>query len=266
MQYYFAKKYKRYAEGGGFFDNPEAVKGAVGIAQTGSGIIDDFNQPDSFGHKSVGAAAASGALAGAAAGTVFGPWGTVIGGVVGGGVGAIKAASGNKKADRMSHDYWGRLQQNQQALSQATLAQNPELAQGHPDGTFYAHGGPLARACGMYAEGGQVTPMNQDGAMDINGPSHEQGGVQLPQQDAEVEGGETMHDNFVFSKRLGFAQEDRRLEKAIGKIQSKGPQTIERTNATDRLGQRRETLKMAQEMYKHNMKNLGLPLPEETDK
>lgn len=262
-EYYFANRYKKYYDGGSTMNSSSTLNAAMGIGNTTGGIIDGFNQPDSFGHKSAGASAASGALKGAAAGSVFPGIGTAIGAVVGAGVGYISAKIGNKKAAQRNAVYQGQVAGMQRDQSQTILAQDPALAEGNNGADYYAQGGPLQNRYRMYVEGGSLKMLNDDGGMEVDGASHENGGVQLPEQDAEVEGGETMHDNFVFSKRLGYAQEDLRLEKAIGKIESKGPQTPERRNSIQRLGERREMLKQAQEYHKQTAAHFGMQLPNE---
>lgn len=259
MNYYFSKKYKKYYDGGNTTNSQSTLNGAMGLANTASGIIDAYNQPDTFGHKSVGATTGSDALKGAALGTTIMPgWGTLIGGVVGAGYGYISSTLGNKKAEGRASMYMGLQKGRQQSMSDAMIAQDPALVQGNQGAGYYAGGGYLTSK--YLAQGGSLSPMNSDGAMEVQGDSHEEGGVQLPEQEAEVEGGETIHDGFVFSKRLGFAQEDKKLEKAIGTIESKGPQTVDRRNSIQRMQERREQLKQSQEMYKHVMEHFGLPL------
>lgn len=109
-------------------------------------------------------------------------------------------------------------------------------------------------------EGGSLTPLSND-SVAINGPSHEAGGVQLPDNGAEVEGGETMKGNFVFSDRLGFADEHKRLASAIGKIQKKGVMTPDRVNSVRRMQERENQLALSQEYLKHILSNGAHPDP-----
>ena len=97
-------------------------------------------------------------------------------------------------------------------------------------------------------EDGTATAMSSTTAQ-INGPSHADGGVQLPASDAEVEGGETTSGNFVFSDKLGYAQLHKPIAKAMGKIEQK-PQTQERTNSLKRLQTQEKALATHQELYK----------------
>lgn len=133
----------------------------------------------------------------------------------------------------------------------------PGNAGGHWDGDTFqpgkgkfmkANGGPLAKSY-MRAQGGSLKQLSYEN-VEVEGPSHENGGVQLPEQNAEVEGNETIHNDFVFSDRLGFADAHRTIAKAIGKIEKKGVMTPERVNAMERLETRQENLKQTQEYFK----------------
>lgn len=117
-----------------------------------------------------------------------------------------------------------------------------------------AMGGPLQQKFDddnialQQAQGGNAQPMSA-GTAEIQGPSHANGGVDLPQSGANVEGGETTSGNFVFSKELGFAQLHKPIAKALGKIEAK-PQSRERVNAINLLKQREQRLAQEQELYK----------------
>lgn len=98
------------------------------------------------------------------------------------------------------------------------------------------------------AKGGTITPLSQNSGK-INGPSHKQGGVDLPEYNAEVEGKESIADDYIFSHQLGFAQKHIPLAKAKGKIEAK-PRTQERVNALARLQAGENRLKQEQELVK----------------
>lgn len=100
--------------------------------------------------------------------------------------------------------------------------------------------------------GGSLTPMASN-SVAVNGNSHAEGGVQLPS--AEVEGGESIADGFVFSKTLGFADMHKPIAKAIGKIEDK-PINPVRRRTLEILKGREQGLAISQELYK---KNLGIP-------
>ena len=101
------------------------------------------------------------------------------------------------------------------------------------------------------AVGGSMQPMSKDTTVAV-GPSHAQGGIELPNQGANVEGGETTSGNFVFSKQLGFAQIHKPIARAQGKIENK-PATAERMEALQRLDERTQQLKSLQEGYKQRL-------------
>jgi hypothetical protein len=98
------------------------------------------------------------------------------------------------------------------------------------------------------AVNGSLVAQSSDGAV-VNGPSHANGGVSLPAKGAEVEGGETIKDDFVYSAQLGFAQKHKPLMKAKGIIEQK-PATPERINALKILEEKENKLALAQEYFK----------------
>jgi hypothetical protein len=99
--------------------------------------------------------------------------------------------------------------------------------------------------------GGQAKPLSSENAV-IKGNSHAEGGVVMPGLDAEVEGGESTLNNFIFSKKLGFADRHIPIAKAKGIIEKK-PRTLERANSLRRLMQREQDLAAEQEDYKQQM-------------
>lgn len=99
--------------------------------------------------------------------------------------------------------------------------------------------------------GGSMLPMSKDTTL-ASGKSHTQGGIELPNLGAELEGGETTSKDYVFSKALGFAQLHKPIARAEGKIQNK-PATAERMKSLELLGERTERLKATQEMVKQQL-------------
>lgn len=116
-----------------------------------------------------------------------------------------------------------------------------------------ALGGSLASnyMSNQMAIGGNLIPTSSS-TTEVKGPSHEQGGVQLPAQKAEVEGGETLAEDYVFSKELGFAKLHKPIAKAKGKIEKK-PATPERVKALELLNKKEERLKATQEYFKQQL-------------
>ena len=84
---------------------------------------------------------------------------------------------------------------------------------------------------------------------EVHGPSHEQGGVLVPGMNAEVEGGETLAGDYVFSDELGFAKLHKPIALAKGKIEKK-PATRERLNTLKLLNEKENNLKLMQEYVK----------------
>lgn len=121
---------------------------------------------------------------------------------------------------------------------------------------IYANGGQTppneVQSDTQQAPGGSLTPMSNN-SFQVNGNSHAEGGVQLP--NAEVEGGESIANGFVFSKTLGFAQLHKPIAKAIGKVEDK-PMNPIRRRTLEILQGREQGLAISQEMFK---KNLGIP-------
>jgi len=104
---------------------------------------------------------------------------------------------------------------------------------------------PLARA---YMSGGKAKALSSDNA-ELQGNSHAEGGIDIPDTGAEVEGGETTKGNYVFSKKLGFAAVHKPLAVAKGKIEKKPP-TAERVSSIKRLNMRENELATLQENFK----------------
>ena len=104
------------------------------------------------------------------------------------------------------------------------------------------------------AMGGQVQPMSSQDVK-FNGPSHANGGIKLPKQGVEVEGGETANKGFVFSKKLGYAQKHEAMAKKMGKAEQRPDDPIN-TNTRNLMAKKIEKLKVAQEAHKASM---GMP-------
>lgn len=292
--YKLAANYQKYRyDAGGQMDmSTGRVNSAMGIPMAASGVVDSIYQPDQYGAKPIGASVASGALKGASMGASMGAVAGPIGAGVGAAAGAIAGAAygyfsgkaGNRRAERMQSEMTRARDQQNGARSAAAISADPSLVYGHQFGSNYAMGGQIETAGGTTltpgqrkgtrsrplaenylsrftkADGGSLSPMSSD-TVAINGPAHEQGGVDLPGSNAEVEGGETMKGDFVFSDRLGFADEHKRLARAIGKVQDKGVMTPEKVNAIHRMQGREQTLALSQEFFKHIASGGQLPDP-----
>lgn len=286
------KKYKRFDAGGGMNTNSTSLSAGMGIAQNATGIVDGMFGQDQFGRKPMGVDVASDAVKGASMGMAAGPYGAAAGALVGAGVGFFTNRAEKRKNDALQAQYQSQQDAMMRRRSEATIASNPSLVYGHQYGSFYAMGGQMETANGVVVrpedkvqtvgaraksrpltenyltratkvDGGSLSPLSSD-SVAVNGPSHAQGGVQLSDQQAEVEGGETMKGNFVFSDQLGFAKEHKRLASAIGRIQAKEVQTPERVNSIRRMQDREKTLALSQEYMKHIMYGTPDPTQQQT--
>lgn len=105
--------------------------------------------------------------------------------------------------------------------------------------------------------GGNIVPLTNEDSY-VQGRSHAEGGVKIPSQKVELEGKETMNNDFVFSKQLGFA--DRHLDlvnrkQKLEEKKSKFPD-LDIDKSIAHINNRIEGLKVEQETLKHN---LGIP-------
>ncbi len=241
----------------------------AGIANAGSGIIngvvENVSRKDPLtGRSSVGSHVVKGASSGAAAGTQILPgWGTLIGAVVGAAAGWIGGGAAKRKARAaQSEQVWSNTAQDA-SYSNSLVAGNPSLVSGNRNASYYANGGamtkfantgtemnaPLAR---MFMNGGSAKPLSSTNT-ELVGRSHSNGGIDIPELNTEVEGGETTNGNYVFSKKLGFAELHKPIAKAKGVIETK-PATAERINALQLLGKKEQDLALAQEYLKKKLK------------
>lgn len=97
--------------------------------------------------------------------------------------------------------------------------------------------------------GGRLKPLSST-AVDVIGPSHAKGGMLIGNN--EVEGGETIDNGYVFSKRLGFADVHRDLAKAIAAVEKK-PYSKAASNTYNRLTDRVKALIHTQEFVKAHL-------------
>lgn len=213
--------------------------------------VDSLDPGNAYGRQHTATTALKGALSGAAAGTSIMPGiGTLAGGAVGALTGFISGNQARKQEEAMRFNQSLMERDQQLKRSAAVIAADPALVTGNRGAEFYAHGGQLKKSYynSVKAVGGSLRPLSSNSA-EVVGPSHQQGGVDLPQYNSEVEGGETLQGDYVFSDRLGFARRHRQLAKAIGKIEEK-PATPDRINSLRRLHQSVENLKALQEQIR----------------
>lgn len=225
--------------------NADQASGAInalgslyGIA--GSALDSKKGKPTLVGGYMKGAG--KGMAMGAQLGSAFGPVGTGIGAAAGMAIGGISGAVGaNKEQERIRI---ARLTEHRLGLqNESTTLQDDGEGEGL---SYYRNGGVLKRA--LQVHGGKFKSLNSM-AVKVEGNSHEDGGVAVPGQAAEVEGGETISGDYVFSDRLGFAKSHETLMRPLGKIEAKAP-TRERVNSIKDILRRENELKQKQELVK----------------
>lgn len=241
-----------------------AASGVAGIANE---LIDSSGKGDPLtGRKSVGSYAAKGAISGAATGTSILPgWGTLIGGVIGGVAGWITGGSKKRKARKAMGNEINANRTEAINYSASLAARDPSLYEGNGAADYYGkYGGSMTKfgmggttemsspLAAMYMSGGKAKSLSSDNA-ELVGRSHKQGGIHIPEMNAEVEGGETTIGDYVFSKKLGFADIHKPIAKAKGKIEAK-PATAERVNSLRRLKDEEQSMMLAQEYFKSKLK------------
>lgn len=183
----------------------------------------------------------------------LGPIGGIVGAFIGGGIGIFQGNKMDKKEkERHAKDdaaYREMVGQEQQI--------NSYMSQDYFNNTrnnqMYATGGPLMSSfmAKQATPGGSLSKLSEE-STEVQGQTHEEGGVQLPSQGAEVEKGETISDGYVFSKELGFAKLHKPIAKSIGKIEEK-PATAERITSLHLLKEKEKGLKLSQEFLKRQL-------------
>lgn len=245
-------RYKKYAFGA----KMSATELANGIGGAGAFIgsmADSLGPANTYGKKSMASNLLSGAGNGVAAGAAFGPWGAAIGGAAGLVGGLINNSKQKSIADNLAGQDTRNKAQQEQQYTTARMAADPTSFYGSTGALlqgYYATGGPL-NVANQQTKGGTATPLNS-GAAEFNGPSHAEGGIQIPGMQAEVEGGETTNGDYVFSKQLGFAKLHKPIATAIGKIESK-TLSPERLNSLKLLRDKENQLKLSQEYVRHTL-------------
>lgn len=236
---------------------------AGGVASLGTGLIDSVVQGDPLtGRKSIGSSIGSGALQGAATGTSILPgWGTLIGAVVGAAAGWIGGGAKRRKARAALANDVNMGKMNAQNYSAAQVAADPSLVEGYRNAGYYgkyggkitqfAHTGTSVSApmASMFMNGGRAKSLSSETA-ELVGRLHSKGGIDIPSMNAELEGGETVKGDYVFSSKLGFASAHKPIARAKGRIEGK-PATRERINTLRRLSDRENSMVLAQEFIKN---------------
>lgn len=280
---------KRMFDDGGAIDpnapNNGLANGIATVTGIGSSILDsNANVNQETGAKSQGAYVGSGALKGAGMGAQIGSIIPGVGTVIGAGLGAVAGTiggifTGKEQRAKLLNEAINTNAQEQSSNEQMSGARNaadPSLSKGISNASYFVNGGQLQRSTGKMADymrssislkamggglpapvvgaitqGGTAISLSSDNAV-INGPSHADGGVDMPQINSQLEGGESTVGDFVFSKKLGFAKQAIPLARAKGTIEKK-PLTQDRYNALNLLRKKEQELMQAQEGMKQVM-------------
>lgn len=215
-----------------------------GIVTVGSGAVmaankknnnPNSNYTNAGYYKTQGAA--KGATTGASLGASFGPIGIAAGAVVGGVAGYFTG----KKKDKQAAQEFARDNSEFEKMRRLEM-EGRQPDEPRTNNQFYKHGGSLL----------DKFKRTSSSTVEVEGPSHEAGGVPVPGTGAEVEGGETIAGDYVFSKELGFADLHKPIARMKGKVEKK-PATRERMNTLKLLNQKENQLRMAQEYAKHKL-------------
>jgi hypothetical protein len=239
-------KYKKYVDGG--TANPLPYGQIGNFLGEGYDMLTPTNQ---YGAKSDGNAAISGALKmggqGAAIGTMIMPGiGTAIGGVLGAGIGAF---TGKKKNDQLQENQANAntlfAQMQQQQYNQRF--RNYDSTGSNQNQVYAKLGGqvPISHTLGI---GGKLDKLSEN-RYEVDGRSHDEGGVKFPNEQVELEGGESGSGDYIFSKELGFADKHIPIAKMIGKMDKKPTNRIT-AQTIEHLEQREQQLKQRQEEVK----------------
>jgi len=240
---------------------PEQQNIATGVGQ-GAAIVgslaDSLGPADTYGKKSLSSNILGNAGKYASAGATFGPWGAAAGAAVGIAKGIFDNGQQQKAADAARYQEQVQQSRTNQAQLAARYNANPNLLRGNTNSTYYANGGPLAtkylgqqNVANQETQGGDANPISST-ASEFDGPSHEDGGIQIPGQQAEVEGNESSENGYVFSDRLGFAAPHKKLARAIGKIEQK-TMSPERITSLKLLRGEINNLRQQQEQVKQQL-------------
>ncbi|MBI2283312.1 MAG: hypothetical protein HYU71_06365 [Bacteroidetes bacterium] len=285
-------RYKKYGFGSSMTpDQMQAATTAGATAGLVGQVAEAAFPPNRYGRTATaGNVLGDAGKFGAMGAQVAGPWGAVAGAGIGLVTGLFRSGA-QKKAEQEAkmHESWA-MQQNDQANAAARIGADPSLVKGNLAAGYYAAGGELKDSTTVkvpkidmaeelrainagktgftaaqrdsiastfnkdaYAQhkNGSATPLSST-AIQFNGPSHENGGIQIPGKNAEVEGGETSTGDYVFSERLGFAQLHKPIARAIGKLEQK-PASPERINSLKLLKGEEGKLKVLQEYTKQRL-------------
>jgi len=251
------RRYRRYDDGGDI-QTDRAIQAGTGVAQLSGQIIDNSSPPNQFGVRPDFSAVSGGALKGAATGASLGmaagPWGAAAGAVAGAVTGGINSYEVNERAKKQEVDYNANMASYNQ---QKSAVKEANFGQGSDDNQIYkAMGGDIPSPNRLLKPiNGSFNRMSNN-SFEVEGPSHEEGGVTSPTLGAEVEGGETGKmeggRTFIYSEVLGFADRHKPIANYIGKVE-KRPLNDVRKNTLTLMHKKAEALKLEQEALKEQL-------------
>lgn len=135
--------------------------------------------------------------------------------------------------------------------SKSKISSGEVNLQGNSGARMFKLGGKAEELMNVKKEGGSFKKLSKD-TVEVDGKTHEEGGVKIPSKGVEVEDGETIKGNFVFSDKLGFADKHKKLAKEIGKVE-KSPDSNRKFGTLQRLKDQEKQLMVAQESLKEKL-------------
>lgn len=240
-------RYARYDLGGIATIAQPFVNMAGNMVQQGA-----YNSTGVNNNQYIFGSALKGAGQGALAGAALGPWGALAGGLIGGTVGLFSGKKQAKNIDEQTAAAQAEQERiaAEQAAKQAEIQKQMEefkkLQQDNYNKAYYAAA--PKRDGSLFAKKGGVIPLASDVNL-LEGNSHEQGGIKLAHGGnivAEVEGGEVMKNNRVYSDTLKigdktYAEHAEKLGKKKGKAEILNASTdFREKNSGERMGKRYE--------------------------
>jgi hypothetical protein len=244
-------RYKKYK----FGDNMSGLPyGQIGdfLGQTADtltptnqyGVKSNFNAGLGAGLKGAGQGAAMGTMIMPGLGTVIGGAAGLIGGAISG------VVKNNKERDEAA---------KQQSLYEMMMNKKYAAKLSNYDTTgsnqnqIYAKLGGNVPISNHLSIGGKLDKLAPN-RYEVDGRTHEEGGVKFPNINAELEDGETVSGDYVFSEVLGYAGKHKPIARMIGKMEKKPNNPITR-QTIEFLKEKEERLKGEQEQTKASLDN-----------
>jgi hypothetical protein len=251
------KKFKKYLNGGSTY-NPSTV-GAMGSA---ANLLGESIRGTDPTNTNGAANFLSGAGQGAQLGAALGPIGAAGGAIIGAGYSMyrgykeaeeaqkIKDARQEKLIDASNKYHTGMSDMNRNLLQDKSnqLVEGAQYA--------YKNGGKLkSPLANKMMQGGGALPLSSD-TVEMQGNTHEEGGIKIPELNAELEDNETVKDGYVFSDNLGFADKHKSLAKDKGSLEKKleiQPYNSSIKNSIKRIESKEQDLMKKQESLRASL-------------